>query len=199
MDYVSAVAERGGESKAACTCRAYERLLNIAKNAGSPVREKLLDCLSTLGTRFDAYVAAMMETNRGSDVAPLIETFLPLWDHNMGYGRLGMAAFQIGDERLAETLFEKLREMEEWFRCDEMNALAEIWQRKGRTEEARALLIAALEALLAKSRRTTGSDRRLYEEWFQSRRAAYLAMFPELGGAELERAGIPASTIGGSN
>jgi hypothetical protein len=173
---------------------AYERILNKASS-----NPKLLDSFSPLGEAFDSYVDALIELNRQADVPALLEKFRPHWAHNLGYGKLGTAAFKSGHEQIAESFFVKLRRSmpKDWCRSDESGFLAQIWKRQGRSEEAHTLLIDALKGLQEQSRAATGSDRKLFEEWFQTRRSTYLQLFPERGDDELGRHGIASSTLAG--
>jgi hypothetical protein len=196
VDYVAALSAVRSESEAACTCTAYEALLSIAKNAEAELQSDLFDSFSPLGDVFPQYVDALVEMNRQAEVPDLIALFEPHLDHNLGYGMLGGAAFRSGHDALAERFLVKLRHsMEDWCRSEEMNDLAEIWCRQGRTDEAHTLLIDALKGLLEQSREATGSDRNLFEEWFQDRRSAYLKLFPNKGENELATQDIPPTTL----
>jgi hypothetical protein len=195
-DYVAALSALRSQSRAACTCTAYESLLAIAAQADPSFHGELFDSFSPLGDAFDSYVDALIESNRQAEVPALLEKFQPHWDHNLGYGKLGGAAFKSGHDQLAETFFVTLRHsLKDWCRCEEIGFLAEIWNKEGRFEEAQTLLIDALKGLHDQRRTATGSDRKLFEEWFQQRRASYLRLFPERGDDELRRHGIPSSTL----
>jgi hypothetical protein len=155
-----------------------------------------LDSFSPLGNNFDTYVDALIELNRRNEVPALIEKFRPYWDHNLGYGKLGSAAFKSGHDQLAEAFILRLRHsMKDWFRSEEINNLANVWHRQGRDVEAHALLIDALKGLLEQSRDATGRDITSFEDLFQGRRAAYLRIFPGKGNLELQRHGIPSTTL----
>jgi hypothetical protein len=173
----------------------YEAVLKKARSSAAQAK-KLLSAFSPLGEKFESYVNALIEVTRHADVAALVETLRPHWDHNLGYGKLGSAAFRSGHDELAEPFLVKLRDSyEDWFRSNEINDLAEIWQRQGRSEDAHALLIEALKRLLGQSREATDSDCDQFEEWFQNRRSAYLRILSDRGEAELQRQGIPATTL----
>ncbi len=195
-DYVSAlVAVRSG-LEADNTCAAYESLLAAALHAEPSFHGEIFDCFSALGQIFDRYIDGLIELNRHAEVAALVEKLRPNWDHNLGYGKLGCAAFKSGHDQLAESLLMQLRHSsKDWCRSDTMNSLAEIWCNWGRREDAHSLLIDALNALLEQSHLATGSDCELFEGWFQKRRSAYLRLFPDRGAEELERRRIPASTL----
>jgi hypothetical protein len=195
-DYVAALSASRSQSQAACTCTAYESLLAAATLTDPSLQVELLDCFSPLGEAFDRYVDALIELNRQADVPALLEKFRPHWDHNLGYGKLGSAAFKSGHDQIAESFIVTLRHsMKDWCRSQEIGFLAEIWKKQGRSEQAHTLLIDALKGLHEQSRTATGSDRKLFEEWFQRRRSTYLQLFPERGDDELRRHGIASSTL----
>jgi hypothetical protein len=175
---------------------AYEALLDAADHAEPASQKKSFDSFSPLGRSFDAYVDALIALNRRAEVPALIEKFQPHWDHNSGYGDLGAAAFRSGHDDIAERFFRKLRESyKDWCRSENVGFLAEIWHRQERQEDAHTLLVDALKGLQQQSSTATGSDRKLFEKWFQTRRSTYLKLFPERGDAELRRQGIVSSTL----
>jgi hypothetical protein len=195
-DYVAALSGLRSQSHATCTCSAYEALLAAAGQAPQSLQGELLDSFSPLGEAFDAYIDALVELNRQADVPALLARFRPHWDHNLGYGKLGSAAFRSGHDHIAESFIVKLRHsMNDWCRSEEIGFLAGIWKKQGRTDEAHELMIDALKGLRDQSRTATGSDRQLFEDWFQARRSTYLRLFPERGDDELRRHGIASSTL----
>jgi hypothetical protein len=195
-DYVAALAAARSRSEAACTSTAYESLLAATTQVDLQLRGKVFECFSPLGEAFDRYINALIELNRQAEVPALVAKFRPHWDHNLGYGKLGSAAFRSGHDQIAEIFLHKLRHSDkDWCRSREMELLAEIWKKQGRIEDAHCLLIDAMKALHEQSRTATGSDRRLFEDWFQTRRSAYLKLFPERGDDELQRQGIELSTL----
>jgi hypothetical protein len=196
-DYVAALSASRSQALAACTCAAYESLLGAAALADLPLQGESFDCFySPLGEAFERYVDALIELNRQADVLTLLENFRPHWDHYLWYGKLGSAAFGSGHDTLAESFLVRLRHsLNDWCRCEEIGFLAEIWMKQGRSEEAHKLLIDALKELDKQSRAATGSDCKLFEEWFQTHRASYLQFFPERGDNELRRQGIASSTL----
>ena len=195
-DYVAALASTRAQPLSDCTATAYEKLQAIAELAEASERDAFFDCFTPLGDAFDKYVEALIALNRQAEVPALVEKFRPYWGHNLGYGKLGSAAFQSGHDELAESFFLKLRHSyADWCRCDEMGFLAEIWKKRGRSEEAQTLLIDALKGLQEEWHTATGSDRKLFEDWFQTRRSTYLKLFPEHGDTELRRQGIVPSPL----
>ena len=120
----------------------------------------------------------------------------PLWDHNSGYGRLGKAAFKCGEHSLAESFFLKLRaNYDDSHRSEEMGLLAEIWCKRGKQEDAKSLLIDCLRKLVDESKTATGSDKGLFENWFQNQRGTLLSLFPSEGETALAASAIPRSTL----
>ena len=97
---------------------------------------------------------------------------------------------------MAESFLLKARDKcANWERSEEMGSLAQIWCQRGRPDEAKALLLDCLRRLLAESKTATGSDKQLFENWFQNQRAALLRLFPSGGEADLAAGGIPGSTL----
>jgi hypothetical protein len=173
----------------------YEQLLTAAKLATGAQRREALDILGPLGQHFQSYVDSLVRAGRQTELESLIGFFAPAWDHGLGLGELGTAAFKGRRDDLAEAFFNRLREASAVsYRGEPMSLLAEVWVRQGQKDAARGLLTDCLKKLLAEARGARGSDRALVEEWFQFHRATYLRLFPELGEAGLAADGIPAST-----
>jgi len=181
--------------RSACVACVYESMLETARVAPVSLHNDLFDNWAPLGTNFEAYVDALTELNRHADAANVINQFAPYWNHNLGFGVLGAAAFKSGHDQLAETFFLKLRESKDWCRSREMAFLSEIWHRQGRVDESRELLVGAMRGVLTQSKAATGSDRKLFEEWFQNHRSTFLRLFPQQGDEWLRTQGISSSTI----
>ena len=193
--FVEAQASVNGTPKAETVARTYEALLAAARSGDEAVRKEAMDGFGPLDEHFERYVDVLVAAGRSAKVESLIAEFAPRWDHNRGYGKLGTAAFRCGRYAIAERYFQKLRESNEnWPRNEEMSLLAEIWVKQGRAEDAHSLLLDCLKKLLEESKSATGSDRKLFEDWFQHQRAAYLRLFPDRGDASLAKEGIPPST-----
>jgi hypothetical protein len=149
-----------------------------------------------LRDEFSEYIDALVESNRHAEIGPLIEYFAPHWDHNLGYGLLGTAAFKIGKFDLAEAHFLRLRKgMENYCRSEEMSLLAEIWTNRGERDRARDLLVDCLQKLVIMVNESKyASDRKTFEGEFQHHRQTFLRLFADLGEAELQRQNIPPTT-----
>lgn len=194
--YIEAKAILTGQSKPSLQIQTYETLLAAARASDESGRGKLLGSFGPLGEQFDEYVAGLIATGQSARVKPLIDELAPVWNHNYGYGQLGAAAFHCGDHDTAEYYFLKLRaSMQDWRRSETMDLLAEIWAKRGHLEQSQSLLIECLKHVLEESKTAKGSDRKLYEQWFQSHRSAYLRLFPEKGAATLAAYGIPTTTL----
>jgi hypothetical protein len=182
---------RGG-STARHFADGYERLLRIARQHLQE-SDSLLDNSSAAGAGFDKYVNALVELQRPLEIVPLIELFAPHWEHNLGYGQLGNAAFKAGRDDLAEKYYLRLKEgLEDWQRVEEMSHLAEIWHRRGKQEKARCLLLECMRKVLEQGRKADGSDRKLYEECFQNHRRTFLRLFPD---QPLAKHGLPETKL----
>jgi tetratricopeptide (TPR) repeat protein len=194
--YVEAQFSSNGAAKDETVVRVYESLLAAARSRDETVHKEALDGFGPLGKHFERYVDALVATGRSKQVETVIEQFAPGWDHNLGYGKLGRAAFRCGSYDLAGRYFEKLRQSsKDWQRAEEMGLLAEIWVKRGQTEKAHALLVECLKRLLEESKTATGSDRKRFEDWFQHHRSTYLRLFPESGDAGLQKDGVPSTTL----
>lgn len=119
----------------------------------------------------------------------------PYWDHPSGYSTLANAAFKTGQLDLAEEFCLKYREhCKNYERGEEMAMLAEMWCDHGKQEAARELLIDCLVRLFEESKTATGSDKTLFEKWFQNQRGTYRKLFPAEE-ALLAAKSIPSSTL----
>ena len=105
-------------------------------------------------------------------------------------------AFKCGLRNIAEDFLTQARDKcENWERSEEMALLAEIWCARGQHPDAKGLLVECLSRLLAESETATGSDKRLFEKWFQTQRAALLRLFPRDGEGVLAESEIPNTTL----
>ncbi len=147
----------------------YERLLRRASQGPAQRDRGPLDSLGLIGSKFEEYVKALCRQDRTDGVPQLIELFDPHWQHNLGYGILGAAAFYIGRHDLAEPYLLKIRNgMEQYYRSDAMDQLAEIWFQRGDTEAAKLLLIDCMEKIqthIAESKHA--SDQKMYREAYE--------------------------------
>jgi hypothetical protein len=195
--YIEARTTLDGKPKTTILVPAYERVLRAVQSIGPAAAEEAIDALSPLTNHFGEYVDALVAANRQADVEQLIEFFAPHWDHNLGYGLLGTAAFKIGKLDQAEAYFVRLHNgLKEYPRAEEMSYLAEIWEKQGKAAEARELLVDCLQKLVVMVKESEYADsRRMYEETFQLHRQTFLRLFPDFGESELGRQGIPATTV----
>lgn len=188
--YMNAVlASRGGDRQSLLV-DLYQAVLNAVDDAVFLDREEALGVCGVLSSQFSDYANALVSMGRHDEVRKVIAQFLPYWQHNLGYGLLGNAGFNIGEWTMAEELFAKLREgMDEWQCCEEMSKLARIWHRNGKVAEAKRLLMDAIRGVaLLKAKAKHASDRKMYLTAEQTHRQTFLELFPgdacELDGLE---------------
>jgi hypothetical protein len=175
---------------------AYRKLLSDAQSLNGKARKDALCYFKPLGRHFNTYVDALLRAGRVDEITGTIQALAPEWEFAGGFLLLGAGAFKCGQFDLAEGLLDKSRVgAESWERNEEVGCLAEIWCMKGRQAEAKSLLIEALRRLFEESKTASGSDRQLFEKWFQNQRAALLKLFPQDGEAALTAGGIPSSTL----
>lgn len=195
-DYLDALEATRGGSRESHLVPAYERLLDLARRGEDALAKDAYASFSALGECFDAYANALVAAQRHEDLRQLVAFFTPHWPHNRGYGQLGTAACKAGDPDTAERFFRQLREgLEDWHRCEEMGLLAGIWARRGQTAEAQTLLAECLQGVLNQSRSASGSDRQLYERWYQNHRKTLFELFPGQAPAILAQHQLPESTL----
>lgn len=199
--YVDACVEVNGTNKEETIVRVYQRFLELVGDADESVREATLDSFSVVGHRFDEYVDALVAIDAAGErsgkstahVTELIETFSPHWDHNLGYGKLGTAAYKVGLSDDAERFCLKLRDgLDSAHRCEEMSILAEIWCQRGQQKEAKELLVDCLRKIIVDIQESKyASDREMFADEFRHHRTTFLRLFAR-GNEELESLGIPA-------
>jgi hypothetical protein len=174
----------------------YLMLLSDAQRQLGKAQKEAFDNFGPVGKYFEEYENALVRIGREKEIVATIQLLAPFWDHNSGYGTLGKAAFKCGEHTLAESFFLKLRDnYKDSHRSEEMGLLAEIWCKREKQEDAKTLLIDCLHKLVADSKTANGSDKRLFESWFQNQRGTLLKLFPSEGQATLAASGIPSSTL----
>jgi hypothetical protein len=194
--YVDALVEVNGAGKPETVIEVYERFLGLAAKADDAIRDDVYDSHCVLGEAFDTYVEAIVSCRRSAEVVDLIEFFAPHWDHNLGYGRLGRAAFKADRRDVAERFFLKLQDgLDAYYRFEEMSRLAEIWHDRGDVERARELLVDCMRKLVDEIQESEyNSDRRMFADEFQVHRSTYLRLSPD-GENELAKLGVPSDPL----
>lgn len=193
--YAACRDQLGQESRDEAFARVYHQLLAIVQEMPSEDAEDAYGLSGPLFSNFEEYVEIAVKAGRNDDARQLIQVLEPHWDYNRGYGQLGAAAYKAGDAATAERLLIKLKESyRDWRRSEQMGILARLWHEQGNSDRALQLLIDCLSGLVAEASEATGSDRKLFEEWFQNHRTTYVQLF---GNSEdqLRKAGIPESTL----
>lgn len=195
-DYLEALAEVEDRSRTEILTDVYERFLELAMAADRSVHDEVHDTLSVLGEHFDAYVSGLASSGRSAEIAEVVTLFASHWNNNLGYGRLGRASFSSGDLERAEEYFVKLQEgMKQSYRCEEMSLLAEIWNGRGESNQARQLLLNCIRKLAADIEESKyNSDRKTYAEELLHHRSTFLRLFPD-GEGELAKLDIPRQVL----
>ena len=175
---------------------AYEKLLAKAQTSDDGKRKEAFGGFGAIEKHFDQYVEALQQSGRAAEVRRLIAELAPYWEHASGYSKLGNAAYKCGQFDLAEEFFLKYRKgCANYERGEEMGLLAEMWCRDGKQDAAKNLLLDCLRRVLEESKTASGSDRDLFEKWFQKQRGTFLRLFPA-DEAVLLAQSIPSSTRG---
>lgn len=194
--YIDSVSELQGVAREGAVIEVYEKFLTLASQADESIRDDCYDSHALLGQEFNTYVAALVASGRGADVIPWLEKFAPYWEHNLGYFKLGRAAFLAGKHEVAERFLILLREgMEAYYRSETMSMLAEIWFNRGEIDQAQALLIDCQEKLLKECQESKyDSDRKRHAKDFHHHQTTFLRLFPQ-GKDLLTQHGIPESPL----
>lgn len=172
---------------------AYEKLLAQAQSAED--KKEAFRMFSPIDKHFDQYINALLSLGRTAEIRNLIPRLAPYWDHASGYSKLGNAAYRCGQLDLAEEFFLKYRSgCTNFERGEEMGLLAEMWCQSGKQEAAKDLLLDCLVRLFDESKTATGSDKALFEKWFQTQRGTFLKLFPA-DEHLLEARSIPSTTL----
>jgi hypothetical protein len=134
--------------------RVYDQILALLATGSVDLKEAGYDTFTPIDEAFEDYVDALVKTNRSEKVLSLVTLLGPRWDHNLGYGKLGGAAYKAGDYRTAEHYLGKLRtSMENWERANGIGLLARIWYKQGKPMEAEHLLLESMQRIFADPRK----------------------------------------------
>ncbi|WP_372718520.1 HEAT repeat domain-containing protein [Novipirellula sp.] len=194
--YIDAAAKTKNINHALFFIELYERFLEVSRRLAPELQAKAYDSFNVLCQNFNEYVSLLISHNRREQVAGLIDLLTDHWQHNLGYGRLGTAAFDSGDFATAEKFFEKLRDgLESYYRSAEMSCLAEIWHSRGETQRAKALLLECLQKTLQEIQQSKyNSDKQMFADEYRRHRTTFLRLFPGTD-SELLDAGVPDSPL----
>jgi hypothetical protein len=193
--YAEFCEQLGREPRSIAFARVFANLFAIVKSLPPNAADDAYGHSGPVSDNFDEYVDIMVEQGRTDEVLPMIKHLESHWDHNSGYGQLGEAAYKLGDFPTAERLLTKLKEAyPDWRRSEKMSLLARLRYEQGKPDEARDLLLDCLTGLVKEAKEATGSDRKLFEAWYQKHRTTFIDLIP--GGSEsLKNAGLPESTL----
>lgn len=190
--YIDMAAGDADEKRVSLMVELYDRCLEIAALSDDSIREELHDSFGFLGCNFESYIDALQAQNASEKIKSAVKIFEPFWEHNLGFGQLGAAAFQGGDHDVAEYYLLKLREgLESYHRSSGMSTLAKIWHERGESQKAQELLVDCLRKMVTEVQESEyNSDREMFTQEFHEHRATFLRLFP---GSEqqLRELGIP--------
>jgi hypothetical protein len=179
--YTAARAAVTNVSRSVASKNLFQRFLAIWRKADESIRGKLIDVFSVLGRHFDSQIDILVSDGAIDEVVELIGMFAPYWRHNLGYRKLGSAAFKAGQRGMAEEYFLSLREgLKSYHRAEEMSMLAEIWFDRGEQARAADLLVDCMTGLIREIQGSKyNSDRETFAAEYQHHRSTYLRLFPD--------------------
>lgn len=159
----------------------YERFLDAAESLPEENGKNVYDSFTVLGENFSGYIEILKQRGDKQRIAELIETFAHHWDHNLGYGTLGNAAFDAELWDVAERYFLKLKDgMDSYVRCEQMSRLASIWHARGETQQAKDLILDCMSGTLKQIRESKyNSDRDMFAGEYEFHRKSLIELFPE--------------------
>jgi hypothetical protein len=176
--------------------RVYDQMLDVLAAGNADLKKAGYDIFTPIGAAFDTYVDALVKTDRKEKVMSLVKLLGPWWNHNMGYGHLGEAAYKAGDYEVAEQYLDRLRAgSDHWERDDGIGLLARIWHKQGKTIESERMLLESMRRILEEAKEAQGSDRILYEKWYQEKKRIFDALFPDVAVDRLAKKNLPESTL----
>ena len=197
QEYSEATEALGREPKSLAFLRAFKSVFDAIQRLPDDVVDDAYGISGPLAKNFEEYVNAMVSTGERLELVATIQKLEPRWNHNRGFGELGTASYKAGDLQTAERFFVTLHNSyPDWRRSEEMSLLAKIWHQHGKQEKARELLVECLKGVALEAKEATGSDRKLFERWYQNHRRTYLELFGDRTDT-LAQLGLPESTLQG--
>lgn len=179
-DYLDAIESTPSGDRHTAQQLAFERCLAAAEKLPDAKHPEVYDSFTLFGNQFEAYTTRLAELGEFEKVVRLIQLFDPHWQHNLGFGMLGRAAFVAQDWDLAESYFLKLKEgLDTYFRCDEMSQLATIWHGRGNHDASSKLLIDCLRGTQTTFLESEYfSDREMHADEYRVHRETLQQLFP---------------------
>ncbi len=179
--FVTAKARVSGESIEAVFTKSYDWFLDLSRGLENDDLQMSLDSFSLVGEKFEDY-AKIVSEERPQRVAELIKVFEPYWKHNYGRSRLAAAAFAAGLRTKAKRLLEEqyASNAEELEFASDSLLLAELWAEEGQNEQAKKLLVGAIERLESELADASEGE---YQEEVKADIAAHEQLYEKLFGA----------------
>ncbi len=101
--YADCCEQLGHESRDDAFARVFRKLLAIAQEIPGEDAGDAYGHSGPVSDNFEEYVEITVKAGRNDDVRELIQDLEPHWDHNLGYGQLGAAAYKSGDSSIRST------------------------------------------------------------------------------------------------
>jgi hypothetical protein len=179
--YLSVVADGDQDARQNLLITQYQRILTALDHADEPTEQDLLDSFGILGEYFEPYVDAIAARGQSDSIVEILGRVQRLWQHNLGYIQMAMAAMKANRHDLAEPLLKQLlADMEHYYRGDSMGYLAEIWAARGENEKAIHLLLDCMQRLREDIAQCTDpTDRKSFTDQWGAHRQTFLRLFPE--------------------
>jgi hypothetical protein len=171
--------------------RAYEQLLNQARELSGAKLDDALSSIGTLARHLLDYADALTAIGQTERLREALDFLAPHWQYPSGFAELGNAAFRCGLEDHAEQFYAQYRESyDDAYRGGEVDRLAEIWLRHGRNDEARQLLVGCLAQAIRAVADAEPCDRRFLAKCYRRLYQTYGGLFPDSAASDFRRHGF---------
>lgn len=175
--------------------RSFERKFEEAKKG---TLTDLSPTVSRFATGLHQYARTLGSLGRGAELKPVLAFLDVKWKAEWAASyHLGNAAYEAGLKDLALPRLEaSFNESKYSGRGDDASILAILLADVGRHNDAKAVLLRGLRALMAEAKDEKYlSTHFQYDGWLQGHRSTFLKLFPDTGAADLAREGIPADLL----
>jgi hypothetical protein len=171
---------------------AYERLIDQTREMSGARLDDALSSFGTIAQHLLDYAEALTAIGQAERLRATLDFLSPHWQYPSGFAGLGEAAFRSGLEDLAERFYLQFRaSYEDAYRGEETDRLAEIWLRRGRSDEARQLLIGCLTQAIKAVADAEPCDRRYPARCYRRLYETYERLFPDSAASNFRRHGFP--------
>lgn len=158
----------------------FEKLYLMLKNAPDKIKEEHFDNYGAVGRNLISYLELLVAAGRSDEIKELMKFFEPYFDHNLGYGLFGNAAFMAKDFELSEYYLTKLHNDPNCYNNDKIFILAKIWKNKGLKQKSQKIYLDKIKLDYKEILEATyESDRDLFIKVYKESLKAYQKEFPE--------------------